>query len=288
MKERPILFGAPMINAILSGAKTQTRRVMNPQPDHLQHHEWKGKLVYEGEHRMWCWKQHTYDNLWDEGCREDERRHLAAQSPYGVPGDRLWVRETWRSWTQNNCHQHEDGPEGDVGCDEHCNQTYVAYRATPRIGYRPIPDRQRICYLDEATPLEENKELLGPWNPSIFLPRAFSRIALEVTEVRVQRLQEISDEDAKAEGVEPYTPPYGHISPEQRAPGPGFDRARLGDQPHRLPFADLWDRINGKSRPMLDDGGKPVLDDNDSPITIAPRSWESNPWIWTVSFRRLQ
>jgi hypothetical protein len=96
------------------------------------------------------------------------------------------------------------------------------------------------------------------------MPRAFSRITLEVTEVRVQRLQEISEDDARAEGVEPYTPPHGHISPGQRVPGPGFDGCRLGDQPHRLPFADLWDSINGKRAP-----------------------WSSNPWVWALTFRRM-
>lgn len=251
MTERPILFSSPMIKAILEGRKTQTRRLINPQPDHLQRHEWRGELIYEGEHRLWCWKRHTFENLWDEHVRDADRMELSCMSSYGVVGDRLWVRETWRSWTQNNCHQHEDDPDEDAGCGEHCNQTYVAYRATPRVGYRPVPDKQRICYLDDSSPLERNKELLGPWRPSIFMPRMFSRITLEITDVRVQRLHEISEADARAEGCRGV-----HGAVGQTIPGPPLTA--------RDDFAGLWDRINGKRVP-----------------------WESSPWVWAISFRRL-
>jgi hypothetical protein len=147
--------------------------------------------------------------------------------PHGHPGDRLWVKETIR----------RVAPDG-LGC-------------------------ARFAADDEPTAIDT-----WPWKrdvlTAIHTPRGASRITLELTEVRVQRLQEISEDDARAEGVEPYTPPHGHISPEQRVPGPGFDRVRLGDQPHRLPFADLWDTINGKRAP-----------------------WESNPWVWALTFRRL-
>jgi hypothetical protein len=98
------------------------------------------------------------------------------------------------------------------------------------------------------------------WRPSIHMPRWASRITLEVTDVRVQRLQDITDEDAKAEGVVPLE----HIHEDQRVPGPGFNDCRLGDQPHRLPFAILWDEINGKRAP-----------------------WEADPWVWAIEFERV-
>lgn len=162
--------------------------------------------------------------------------------PYGAPGDRLWVRETLQTG-EAGCPRCSDmlPPTVASGAECHCRDVY--YRADV-----PEPEVQAWT-----------------WRPSIFMPRWASRITLEVAAVRVERLQAITEEDAKAEGVTPYTPPHGNISPEQRVPGPGFDRARLGDQPHRLPFADGWDSINGKRAP-----------------------WSSNPWVWVVSFRRLE
>lgn len=265
MKERPITMAAESVRGIFDDTKSQTRRLMTPQPAHLQRHEWRGKLVYEGEHRMWCWKGRTFENLWDEHVRDEDRGRLALLCPYGAPGDRLWVKETWRSWTQNNCHQHEDDADEDIGCDAHCNQTYVAYAATPRIGYRPVPDRQRICYLDEATPLEANRELLGPWRNPLFMPRWASRLTLEITEVRVQRLQEISEEDARAEGVVDGLVPADEYGPVRIGYVFGADDGRCTlYATARDSYAVVWDRINGKRA-----------------------QWSSNPFAWAVSFRRL-
>lgn len=257
MTERPIIFSAPMVRAILEGRKTQTRRVLawKPREDGLN-------LAFTGL-MPGCY---SCDNpasgyvLRSRGagsCWND--RTWPAHCPYGAAGDRLWVRETWQAWRQTNVEYDEWEPET---AKDRMRDARIVYRAT--------------------------SDSLGPWRPSIFIPRWASRIALEVADVRVQRLQEISDEDARAEGVEPYTPPHGHISPEQRVPGPGFDRCRLGDQPYRLPFADIWDRINGKSRPMLDDDGRRVLDDSDRPIMVASRSWASNPWVWALTFKRIE
>jgi hypothetical protein len=135
--------------------------------------------------------------------------------PHGTPGDRLWVRETWA---------HErDG----TGCPD---DTGVLYRATD-----PGWD-------DEGTGLR--------WRPSIFMPRIASRILLEITDVRVQRLQEISDEDARAEGIDLQ----------------GFRSLTEGiaGREHRIKFHDLWEDIHG-------DG-----------------SWNTNPWVWAITFRRLE
>jgi hypothetical protein len=199
LSERPILFNGPMVRAILAGTKTQTRRLVKPQPA-----EW---------------------------LDTHEPTILPAACPYGVPGDRLWVRETWSAPLKRDGSGYESAG--------------VLYRADP------LWDGM------------SHGDFGWDWKPSIHMPRWASRLTLEVTDVRVQRLQDINEEDAKAEGVTPYTPPHGNISLEQTVPGPGFDGCRLGDQPHRLPFADLWDSINAKRAP-----------------------WDSNPWVWAVTFRR--
>ena len=134
-RTRPILFSGPMVRAILSGAKTQTRRVITPQPDARL--RW-GLAGWEDVHGR------------PLPCR------------YGAPGDLLWVRETW-------------GIAGEFG-----DGTAHTYRATD--------DRNGII-----------------WRPSIFMPRALSRITLKITDVRVERIQDISEPDEAAEGVERHT-----------------------------------------------------------------------------------
>lgn len=222
MKERPILFQGAMVRALLAGTKTQTRRLLKPQPelaiigdraaDALRKLQDAG-IAPKGEQPRWRWDGCFYPR-WPNSLHD--------LSPYGVPGDRLWVRETFKI-RDYSCDEEpqEDGHE----CRDHCKQTYVYYRATPRVGYRPKPDGARITYLDESTLLTEWYE--RDWRPSIYLPRWASRITLEVTEVRVQRLQEISEEDARAEGVD------------------WSMHGRSG----RDNFRDLWDAINGKRAP---------------------------------------
>lgn len=150
MKERPILFSGEMVRAILAGRKTQTRRVVKPQPEYVKnftknsgemYHAWKGKRV--------------------------EFSSFMAACPYGQPGDRLWVRETWCNASDNGlC----------APCDN-----YPIYRASdPEYGTECDGWR---------------------WKPSIFMPRKASRITLEVAGVRVERLNEISEKDSAAEGI---------------------------------------------------------------------------------------
>lgn len=155
MREHPILFSAPMILAILDGRKTQTRRVIKQQP-----------------HRTTTAAQHVDSNWWEW------KRGGRFRCPYGQPGDRLWVRETWRP-----------GMHPEWLCA-------VQYRA----------DLQWL----KPTGLDENTGYIfadwcdrepQKWSPSIHMPRWASRITLEITGVRVERLQAISDADARAEGV---------------------------------------------------------------------------------------
>jgi hypothetical protein len=185
--ERPILFSGSMVRAILAGEKTQTRRVIKPQPP--QDLTWGGWIVST-----------TGDNK-EIGCAEwdDFDRGLVTKShtvrcPYGQPGDRLWVRETWATgWFANGT------PPRDLP-----KETRVYYRATPG-------------------PVREDHY---KWRPSIHMPRWASRITLEVTGIRAERLQAITEPDAVAEGVPVITDP--------ECPPPAFR------------FRALWDSINAQ------------------------------------------
>lgn len=179
MRERPILFSAPMVRAILAGQKTQTRRVVMPQPQHPQF----------GSRRMLALDDEGID-LYLHGGPLLPR---AIRCPYGKPGDRLWVRETWNQF------------EGWKG------YFYAADAHLFGIGEFDDPDH---------IPEDELR-----WKPSIHMPRAASRITLEVTGVRVDRLQDISRGDAMAEGC-----PFPNMAD--------------GDDPRQW-FADLWSQING-------------------------------------------
>lgn len=200
MKERPILFSAPMVRALLDGRKTQTRRlVKRPFPS-------CSGDVHPSPARYGEWFQMA------EGSPSD-----AFKCPYGQPGDRLWVRETWR-------------PIGDAPLSECVGPGDVMFAAS-------------VAQIDG---------LVFKFRPSIHMPRWASRITLEVTGVRVERLQDISDDDCCSEGVD----------------GP-MCAALLGKSPlkmghcERVAYAALWESINGAG------------------------SWAANPWVWVVEFKRV-
>lgn len=241
MTEHPILFSAPMVRAILDGRKTQTRRVVKPQPDH----HWESLPGYRLDMRPQLVAgglavRHVHSIPMRPFAREQQRTSdLGPWStcPAGAPGDRLWVRETW-------CLAHPDYHDEAEGI---------------RLG-RPVRDDGRWCHYRATDDVDSgDKENASPWRPSIHMPRWASRITLEVTGVRVERLQDITEADAMAEGVDT----FDGVAPEQRVPGPGFNGARLGDQPHRLPFADLWEKTYGED------------------------AWDANPWVWVVEFKRV-
>lgn len=201
-RERPILFSGPLVRAILDGSKTQTRRVMKPQPmaqSVLSRLRLTSHTPARGD-RLGGWIS------WDpEGPLTED---VAALCPFGRPGDRLWVRESWMP-----ADHLVDAPHG------RNPPQWIRYRADGTVlgRYRveeplaPDPCRARECPMPEKG-----------WRPSIHMPRWASRITLEVTGVRVERLQAITDADALAEGVE-----------------------RNGVSPWRL-FQGLWEGVYGE------------------------------------------
>lgn len=194
MKERPILFSAPMVRALLTGTKTQTRRTLKlpaPKPENAD--------------------------------------MLIPYCPHGVRGDRLWVKET-----------HRFG----IGWD----------KSKPS----KIPTAATVRYeADGALRGEKQPIEAGKTRVSLFMRRPFSRLLLEITEVRVERLQSITEADAKAEGVTP-------ASEDHTAAAVAYIFGAKEFQAHKSAYATLWEQLNG------------------------PGSWALNPWVWVISFRRVE
>ncbi len=256
MKERPVIMTAESVRAILDDRKTQTRRLMAPQPDHLQHHEWRGRQIYEGEHRLWCWKQHTYDNLWDFGEYNEERKHLAKLSPYGAVGARLWVKEAVAIRS-----------DVDAATDPGKARHYLHYRSD---------------YGDGDLSLEWHNYGRG-WRSPIFMPRWASRLTLEIVEVRVQLLQEISEDDARAEGCK-----ASDAAVVFMAGTPCFDQTLSNTA--RGAYAVAWDAINGARRRREElSVGDPGYTVERPWRTVVDESarWSANPFVWAITFRRI-
>jgi hypothetical protein len=175
MNEKPILFSAPMIRAILAGRKTQTRRVIKPQPkyDHFS---------YIGAKHTGPWRGYLYldDPVWEARC------------PCGRQGDQLWVRETFAEICELAdplCECEDAAPDNP--------HHFIEYRADSGNKY---PGQWDDAYPGEII-LAKEEGYLPRWKPSIFMPRWASRIQLQVESVRVERVQEISPRDAVREGV---------------------------------------------------------------------------------------
>lgn len=226
MKERPIIFSAPIVRAILDGRKTQTRRVVKPQPPDGWFAPEEG-IAWRGEEAGFCGRQRV-QVMGSNGEADVDVEVIAfpvQRCPYGVPGDRLWVREAWRVFGGRE-YEYQQG-------------------------------RETVIYREGAELVDS---VQGPWRPSIHMPRWASRITLEIVAVRVERLQEITEADAIAEGVESddYLDRQEHF--DSVAP-PGSS-----GRPHPVTeFARLWDSINAKRAP-----------------------WESNPWAWVIEFRVIE
>lgn len=202
-RARPILFSGPMVKAILAGRKTQTRRAV------------KGEFRQYEE--GWSLDGNAPRLLREDWC------------PYGAPADRLWVRETWGYRGSHWCSNTPQWSDHTIEYLADGSKREIRRPNTDRSG---IPKQRCRCKGegDEFDRHMEHSEELdrywASWRPSIFLPRWASRITLEITDVRVERLQDISHADAMAEGFD-----YGVH---------GTD-----DEP-RAQFGSLWEKLNGK------------------------------------------
>ncbi|MDE1556324.1 MULTISPECIES: hypothetical protein [Comamonas] len=231
MKETGLMFKAPLVRAILEGRKTQTRRIVKPQPVAGQ------GMVNAG----YCGDRHLW--LRDGPCDKTDPAY-EWRCPMGKPGDRIYVRETWQIAGGN---------------------TGIWYAAT---------DSQA----------DDGNSPVSRWSPSIHMPKSAARIWLEITSVRVERLQDLSNEDAIAEGV-------NRISHGRE----GYYYSAIRDEQHpknwNYPddaFRELWDSTTGRPALPANKNSKRYarvkhwLDTH--PDTTG---WAANPWVWVIDFKTI-
>lgn len=213
MKERGMIFNGEMVRAILDGRKTQTRRIIK---DCTVGRDQISKFIQIEKKFIGCYP-------------EDVPELIRECCPYGVPGDRIWVREAFRV---------------------HSRATDVAtlvYKASERNSWTEQTHRVPVAVCNKPATPEK-------WTPSLHMPRWASRILLEITDVRVERLNAISQEDAQAEGMEltGWRPTYSD-------PDSGGEVMTPYDN-----FAELWLSIYGEE------------------------NWLANPWVWVIEFKRVE
>lgn len=223
MKERPIIFSAPMVQALLAGRKTQTRRVIKNDRIQARASDW----LRDRWHPV-CDVTREYVFTTERGAPEQAR----ARCPFGQPGDRLWVREGWQAFFEDEVPA--DRPRG------------------PRhtMGIPAQPHRRSFVYYRADGDLTHPELGKAGWLSPIHMPRKCARITLEITGVRVERLNSISEADAIAESVNVH--PDHHGKPRDSIYSP------------IQAFRDLWESIHGLG------------------------AWEANPWVWAVAFQRVQ
>ncbi len=172
-KSRGLTLSAQEVRDLLDG-ETVILRPMTPQPSMHVIHSAGGdyeSILWPGPHPPVT--QTSNMDEWERGCQP-------------CVGTVIYGREPWVSW-EERCYDRRgfERPDEEHRCDEHCHQVYVAYKATPRKGYRPKPDKASITYLHESTPLSSNRHLVGPWRQAMLMPQWASRIHRVVTKVRV-------------------------------------------------------------------------------------------------------
>jgi hypothetical protein len=213
MKTYPILFSTEMVQAILDGTKTQTRRVIKKQPDLEKHTHIKRAITLDGKD--------TEVFLY---CSGNSIKAESVKCPYGQVGDVLWVRETW-------CLTTPFGPE----------EYYFGYKTSSQA---EIKASEKYDYYSP-----------DEWKPSIHMPKEACRIFLQITNIRVERLKDISAEDAFREGIN-----YSYDE-EEGYKYWHYIKKKFGPSPIHS-FQTLWESINGEE------------------------SWEANPWVWVIEFER--
>jgi hypothetical protein len=265
MKERPILFSTAMVAAIIAGTKTQTRRT-------------KGLEVINQNSQFWNNNRNTKrttNTIWDSSKTHESPNPINTAygfelndnskpiefviCPYGQPHDLLYVREAWRL----------------IGWDFEDGTMLIEYKDGKRLWmdtHDPTEDSQWL--VDQVEKLWQ-KGCLGedpedpdkaviiktvPWIPSIHMPKAAARLWLLLEGIGAERLQDISEEDAIAEGIEKYGP-FGEYKGAIH-PNGGSMKFRAYERASRA-FQDLWEGINGED------------------------SWKINPWVWTLKFKEL-
>lgn len=229
MKERPIIFSPHSVQGILAGCKTQTRRVMQ-QPDSYS----LGYMMGEKkQYAIQCGADYP----------DDDRDHR--YPPHGVPGDRLWVKEPWVPvrWGSYEAYDRDHKVnEWEKPC--------IMYAADP------------VCGWHQPWDAYEKK-----WRNAMFMPRWASRLTLEITDLRVEKVQNISEVDAIAEGIiredlppdpDNFHPPgsYGYVTGKYPFPK-GMIYVNAKDA-----YREVWDSINGKTHP-----------------------WSKSPWVWVIEFK---
>ncbi|AYH00826.1 hypothetical protein C5E26_07680 [Pectobacterium parmentieri] len=228
MKERGIIFNGEMVRATLSGQKTQTRRVVKSQPDEDGLARLRGGPWMDTSERVY-------------------------RCPFGEVGDRLYVRETW-------------GVVSHAFDDDGFMISWTPDRPATAIHEMPFGkgyySGHAIYAADGAFTWGDDdghEDGRSCWKPSIHMPRAASRILLEITDVRVERLNDISEEDCWAEGIDAVDGRFenAEIIDMARKTGCCIDDAKPM-------FALLWQSIYGEE------------------------SWQANPWCWTITFKRIE
>jgi hypothetical protein len=228
MTDKPIIFSAPMVRALLDGRKSQTRRVVKNVPDApaMDNIAWPDKKLHPKPYvDAYCGARRTPENPrgmtenWAYWTRDDRPGPLFKVGY--VPGDRLWVREAWKS-----DRAYDDLSPSEMGGEEPL--IYLADSAVQRWGWKP-----------------DALSRWGRYRHARFMPRWASRLTLTVTDVRVQRLQDISGWDVEAEGACEFAalPPNDQDTEEARAI-----------------FRDLWNSLHGSD------------------------AWAANPWVCALTF----
>ena len=239
MAERPILYSTPMIRALLAGRKTVTRRLLKPQPAPNSPHDGGTKWVFDA-HKGLHIPCGTVGHL-------TVAEKMGLRCPYGQPEDRLWCKETWRVSSEGN------------HCPSNEKSLYVEYRAGAVAGFGQQRSKFRVEEDAGLAARAWGKGRSYSWRPSIHMPRWASRLTLEVVSVRVERLHDITEEDARLEGMQRYQGPLRWVRWLDVLTGEPIHNSA------RDAFAAYFVTLPGGAE-----------------------AWERNDWVWRVEMRPVE